>query len=227
VPAPHEAEASGDVARFLERFRRFGAAPGVETYLALFHPEATLFDSGMPRPLTVPEIPEHIAGILKLVPDFRMEPERWRSHAPTIFVEAHNQATLAGARVEWPSVYCIDLRGDQVIRGRRYYDRRPLFARLSPEIAKVPAIACEAPRVGRSVPPEPIGLASLRGLVPDLKAKLLCEAGDDTLVMREWELRGTRAGQPLRCGLVDRFDLDAGRVAAGAAYFDTLALPAA
>lgn len=215
------------VARFLERFRRFGAAPGVETYLALFHPKATLFDSGMPRPLTVPEIPEHIEGILKLVPDFRMTPERWRFREPTIFVEAHNQATLAGARVEWASVYCIDLRGDQVIRGRRYYDRRPLFARLSPEIAKRPAIECEPAPVGRPMPAEPLGLASLRRVVPDLEAKLLCEAGDETLVVREWELAGTRDGSAVRVGFVDRFDLEAGRVASAAAYFDTLALPPA
>ena len=48
--------------RFLERFRAFGAQPDVARYLALFHPDATLFDSGMQRPITVPEIPEHIEG---------------------------------------------------------------------------------------------------------------------------------------------------------------------
>ena len=57
-----------DADRFLERFRAFGAQPDVARYLALFHPDATLFDSGMERPITVPEIPEHIEAILKLVP---------------------------------------------------------------------------------------------------------------------------------------------------------------
>ncbi len=33
-----------DVDGFLTRFRAFGAAPGVDTYLPLFHPDATLFD---------------------------------------------------------------------------------------------------------------------------------------------------------------------------------------
>ena len=52
----------------------------------------------MPRPITVPEIPEHIEGILKLVPDFEMTPERWRFREPTIFVEAHNQASFGKRR---------------------------------------------------------------------------------------------------------------------------------
>src|SRR4030095_5031061 len=85
-----------DVDRFLERFSRFGAAPSVATYLGLFDPEATLFDSGMPRPIRVPEIPEHTEGILRLVPAFRMAPERWRVRGTTLFVEAKNQASLAG-----------------------------------------------------------------------------------------------------------------------------------
>ena len=51
-----------DADGFLERFRAFGAQPDVARYLALFDPDATLFDSGMERPITVPEIPEHIEG---------------------------------------------------------------------------------------------------------------------------------------------------------------------
>ena len=44
-------------------------------------------------------------------------------------------------------MYCIDLRADRVIRGRRYYDRRPLFARLSSELAAKPAFDGGAPLV--------------------------------------------------------------------------------
>lgn len=218
---------SDDVARFLDRFRHFGAAPSVESYVALFHPAATLFDSGMPRPLTVPEIPEHIAGILKLVPDYEMTPERWRFREPTIFVEAHNRATLVGAPIEWPSIYCIDLRGDQVIRGRRYYDRQPLFGRLSPEISARPAFAPDLPPRGAAIPRDPVAFASLCRLVRSLEAKLLTEAGDESLVLREWEITGDANGQPVRFRLADRIDLAGGRVAEAAVYFDTLAIPAA
>ena len=184
-----------DADRFLERFRAFGAQPDVARYLALFHPDATLFDSGMERPITVPEIPEHIEGILKLAPDFHMAPERWRLRGVTIFVEAHNQATLGGRRVEWPSVYVIDLRGDQVIRGRRYYDRRPLVSRV------LPGVSSEAPAV------------------PDLERELLGWAGDDALFFLEWRARGTVGGRPVALGIAERLDGGASR-----AYFDTLAL---
>jgi len=150
-----------DVQGFLERFTAFGRAPGVETYLPLFHPEATLFDSGMPRPITVSEIPEHIEGILKLVPDFRMVPERWRARQGTLFVEAGNQASLGRDQAFWRSVYCVDLQGDRVIRGRRYYDRRGLYARLNPALPALPA----DPPVAETPPPLAAPPATPRDLV--------------------------------------------------------------
>jgi hypothetical protein len=61
-----------DIERFLDRFATFGARPGAESYLELFHPDATLHDAGMEQPLTVAEIPAHIEGILARVPDFRI-----------------------------------------------------------------------------------------------------------------------------------------------------------
>lgn len=138
-----------DVARFLERFRRFGAEPGVETYLALFHPEARLYDEGMPRPIEVPEIPEHIAGVLALVKGFRMRVERWRARDGRVFVEAANTGEIAGEPVGWRAVYRIELDGSHVRDGRRYFDRAPLVARLDPTLPRLdlaPA-ACE-PRAG-------------------------------------------------------------------------------
>jgi hypothetical protein len=225
---------AAEIERFLSLFRRFGAAPCVDFYLALFDPAATLFDSGMLRPVTVPEIPEHIEGILKLVPDFEMTPERWRFREPTIFVEAHNQACFGSALAEWASVYCIDLRGDRVIRARRYYDRRPLFARLSPELAAKPAFGGGAPlaieaQVGdaNAVAAHCAERAAERGRsfgIEGLAMQLATWAGDHALAFLEWTATGERDGQPLRFGVADRYDLAAGRVTASHAYFDSLAI---
>lgn len=225
---------AAEIERFLALFRRFGAAPCVEFYLAFFDPEATLFDSGMPRPITVPEIPEHIEGILKLVPDFEMTPERWRFREPTIFVEAHNQASFGKELVEWPSVYCIDLRGDRVIRGRRYYDRRPLLARLSPELAAKPAFDGGAPLAIDALVTDAEALAAhcatraaerARSFgIDGFSMQLATWAGDDSLAFLEWTATGERAGQPLRFGVADRYDLTEGRVTESRAYFDSLAL---
>jgi ketosteroid isomerase-like protein len=225
---------AAEIERFLALFRRFGAAPSAAFYLALFDAEATLFDSGMPRPITVPEIPEHIEGILKLVPDFEMTPERWRFREPTLFVEAHNQASFGKELVEWPSVYCIDLRADRVIRGRRYYDRRPLFARLSPELAAKPAFSGGAPlaidtlvadaaTLARHCESRAAERASSFG-IDGLALALATWAGDASLAFLEWTATGERSGQPLRFGVTDRYDLADGRVTASRAYFDSLAL---
>jgi hypothetical protein len=204
-----------DVAGFLERFRAFGEKPCAATYLPLFHPGATLFDSGMERPLRVPEIPAHIEGVLALVPDFRMVSERWRERGGTVFVEAANRATLGGRSVEWPSVYCVDLAGDRVIRGRRYYDRRPLFALVDPALPALPALA-----------PGPPDHRLLGRLLPGLSLALEAWAGDDALLFFEWTARAEVAGAPVRIGIVERIDLRAQPAPDARWYFDTLALAA-
>jgi hypothetical protein len=215
-----------DVDRFLERFSRFGAAPSMATYLDLFDPEATLFDSGMPRPIRVAEIPEHIEGILRLVPDFRMAPERWRVCGTTLFVEAQNQASLAGKPLRWHSVYCMDLTGDRVMRGRRYYDRRPLFAALNAELPALPTSALRPggdplPVAGGAEASRPAFARRLESCLGALTLTPLLSAGDDSLRFIEWHIDAGRAGETFSFGAAERVDLRAGNTLA---YFDTLAL---
>jgi limonene-1,2-epoxide hydrolase len=139
--------------QFLKRFERFGSEPSVESYLALFHPEALLFDDGMERPIGVAEIPAHIAGVLTLVKGFRMTPERWRARGDVVMVEAHNRGEVAGRPVSWRAVYRIELDGALVRNGRRYFDRAALLAVLDPNTPSVaprlaPAPEDAAPRAG-------------------------------------------------------------------------------
>jgi ketosteroid isomerase-like protein len=77
-------------------------------------------------------------GILRLLPDLRITVNRWRARDHTVFVDAQNSATLAGRKILWDAVYCVTLRGDRVIRGRRYYDRAPLLARVHPPLPSLP-----------------------------------------------------------------------------------------
>lgn len=182
---------SQSVESFLERFAAFGNRPGVETYLPLFHPEATLFDAGMERPITVPEIPGHLEGILKLVPDFRMTPERWRQRDGTLFVEARNEATVGRTPARWRSVYCVDLEADRVRRGRRYYDRRGLFALLNPALPALPGYAPVAAEAGPVADPIEGPEAVVRAYGA---AWVAVGAGDLARVFRE---DGTLAGPDL------------------------------
>lgn len=146
IPDPsHEERAA-----FLKRFERFGAEASVETYLALFHPEARLFDDGMERPIGVAEIPAHIAGVLNLVRGFRMRVERWRARGRVVFVEAHNAGAIAGKPVAWRAAYRIELDGSLVRDGRRYFDRAPLLAALDP--TRPVTLAALAPGAGAAAP---------------------------------------------------------------------------
>jgi ketosteroid isomerase-like protein len=126
------------IEQWVEQFRGFGARPSPERYAALFDPEGTVFDPGMERPLPATEVTPHMAGILKLMPDLHFTIARWRAQGDTVFVEAHNSATVAGQKMLWDAVYCVRLREGRVIRGRRYYDRVPLLARMSPTFPALP-----------------------------------------------------------------------------------------
>jgi hypothetical protein len=134
---PAERRRDDGVVRFLERFVRFGAEPSVATYMPLFHREATLFDDGMERPISYGEIPASIEATLALAQGFVMVPERWRERGGVVFVEARNEATILGARAAWRSVYRVELEGDLVRRGRRFYDRAPLLAALDPTLPRL------------------------------------------------------------------------------------------
>lgn len=145
-----------DRAAFLERFARFGASPSVASYLALFHEDATLFDDGMERPITRAEIPASIQMTLALIPGFVMVPERWRSGGAAVFVEARNEAKIAGEPAHWRSLYRVVLEGSRVLRGRRFFDRAPLLARLDPSLPRLPALVPEAGAgASPAVPAEP------------------------------------------------------------------------
>jgi hypothetical protein len=133
-------------AQFLKRFEHFGSEPSAERYLALFHPEATLFDDGMEHPIGVAEIPAHIEGVLALVKGFRMQPERWRARGRHVMVEAYNHGEVAGHAVSWRAVYRIELEGSRVRDGRRYFDRAALLAVVDPATPSVtPRLAPDAP----------------------------------------------------------------------------------
>lgn len=126
------------VGQWVEQFADFGARPSPSRYVALFDPEGTVFDPGMARPLQVGEMARHMQGILTLMPDLHITVNRWRARGQTVFVDAQNSATLAGRKILWDAVYCVTLREGRVIRGRRYYDRAPLLARVHPALPSLP-----------------------------------------------------------------------------------------
>ncbi len=125
-------EAAPDLDGFYQRFTAWGADATVDGYVDLFDPDATLFDSGMPEPLPASGIRALITGTLGLLQGFRFEPVRQGrgpadGTADTLYLEARNTAVIGGEAVTWPAVYCVTVRGDRVLRGRRYYDQSAIL----------------------------------------------------------------------------------------------------
>lgn len=242
--------------------------------MPLFHPDVTLFDDGMERPVGYEEIPASITATLALAQGFRMVPERWRHRDGVVFVEARNEATILGTPCRWQSVYRVRLDGDRVIDGRRYYDRAPLLATFDPATPRLPSLQATQPVqaaplacLDRGVTPhELVGICArgwsdgawstlasllredatwhapgldvavpradvtgyrarfarlLGGAVPQVRAW----AGDDTLLLVEWRADvPTPTGATYALGMVERFDLVAGRVLAARTYLDSASL---
>ena len=120
---------------FLARFFDFGNDPTPERYLDLFDPQGTVQHPGMARPLARPEIPAFISAALSTVPDFRLRPVHWCARGEAVFVEAASSGTVRGTHVTWPAMYCVNLRGDRVIRGRAHYDRAAVLSSFEPDLA--------------------------------------------------------------------------------------------
>ncbi len=128
--APVHGDLEPDAEAFLRRFLAWGRAASVAGYIELFDDEATLWDAPMETGLTKAGIGPAIAATLAVAPDFRFAAERIAVGGRQTFVEARNEATVGGQRLSWVAVYCVQRRGDRVLRGRRSYDQCELQGRL-------------------------------------------------------------------------------------------------
>lgn len=129
---------------FLSRFRRFGATPDPALYEDLFDPdEGTVLHPGMKEPLHRRHVGAYMERVLLTLPGFGFKILTTAVEGDTAFVEARNRADLGGETVEWNTVYCLTLRGSRVLRGRAYFDRIPMMARLMPAVTLAEAAAWE------------------------------------------------------------------------------------
>ena len=228
-----------DAARWFALFRAFGQAPSPDSYAAVFHPEGEVADAGMATPTPAAQVREAIAHVLRLMPDLRIDMQRYRARGDAVFVEAANTGTINGTPVAWNAVYRVHLRDGLVHRGRRFYDQARVFRALRPDLGwlpPLPATAGEGPATyadllpGAPVTaafapeavievadqPAPILRTALSRHLTGAPFAVVDHAGDDTLAFVEWQ-RGDLLG-------IDRLDLSGGRIVAMRRYFDTLGL---
>lgn len=114
---------------FIEAFEHAWRDP-VTRFASLFHPDGTLFQQGMERPLTRGEIPDHVAAIRALLPDHRVEVERWAANHEDVFIEWTSTATFRGSEVCWGGASRFTLLDGLILEEVAYFDTLPLRAAI-------------------------------------------------------------------------------------------------
>lgn len=228
-----------DAARWFELFRAFGKAPSPDSYAAVFHPQGEVADAGMATPTPASQVHDAISHVLRLMPDLRIDMQRYRARGDAVFVEAANTGTINGTPVAWNAVYRVHLRDGLVHRGRRFYDQTHVFRALRPDLGWLPPLAAPtgegpatyaellpgAPVTAAFAPdavievadqPAPVPRAALSRHLVGVPFTAVDYAGDGALAFVEWR-RGDLLG-------IDRLDLSGGRIVSMRRYFDTLGL---
>lgn len=137
---------------FVERFEKAWQDPAAR-FVELFHPEGTLYQQGMEHPLGRNEIPGHIATLLTLVPDLRVEVKSWAVNGDDVFIEWTNTATFGDRPISWDGASRFTLRDGLVTEEIAYFDTLPLRALVDPSLEQgnmfaAAADALEARKVG-------------------------------------------------------------------------------
>lgn len=112
---------------FVKKFQHAWRDP-IARFASLFHPEGTLFQQGMERPLKRDEITAHVSRVLTLMPDQRIEVKRWGANRDDVFIEWSASATLRGQAIEWSGASRFTLRDGLILEEIAYFDTLPLRA---------------------------------------------------------------------------------------------------
>ena len=118
---------------FVEKFEWAWQDPAAR-FVELFHPDGTLYQQGMERPLRRDEIPGHIATILTLLPDLRVEVKAWAVNNDDVFIEWNNHATFGDRPISWDGASRFTLRDGLVTEEISYFDTLPLRALVDPSL---------------------------------------------------------------------------------------------
>ena len=117
-------------AAFVQRFAEVWAAPRPESFPALLQPGAATRWPGIGE-VTAEQYPEHIARILQLFGDLRLEVVDHAATADGVMIAWKAHATLGGQAREWSGVDRFVLRDGRVAGGEITYDTSIVTEALS------------------------------------------------------------------------------------------------
>lgn len=113
-------EAADYVARFATHWNPL--VP--EALAALMHEDTRNRIPPMTAPADRAGVIAHFEGVKRLLPDLRLEVERWASAGDAIFIEWVARATVAGKKLSWNGVDRVQVRDGKTYAAEAYWDTR-------------------------------------------------------------------------------------------------------
>lgn len=136
APTPEQLAAASDiVGRFAQRWSR----PAAADLRDLMHADTRNQIPPMREPADREGVIEHFRGVLRQLPDLRIEVERWAPTGDAVMIEWIASATVAGKPLTWSGVDRFNVRGDRMYEAMVYWDTRGLAERMAAAIAQAGA----------------------------------------------------------------------------------------
>jgi ketosteroid isomerase-like protein len=114
-------------AEFVERFKRFWAAPDPAALDALLHEDAHLVQPLLPEARSRAAYAQAMRRLLAVMPDLHGRTRRWGQTEDGVLIEHTLAGTLGGKPFSWDLTDRITLRDDRVLERIAYFDPLPLL----------------------------------------------------------------------------------------------------
>jgi len=123
-----EVSAMSDAEDFVERFRRYWAAPSLGGFEIALAEDVVLVQPLSPRMRGLEEVRAGFTPIFAWLPDLHGEVDRWGAEGNVVYIEFRLIATIGGKPFEWPVVDRFVLREDGKASERvTYFDPLPIM----------------------------------------------------------------------------------------------------
>ncbi|MCK1323550.1 nuclear transport factor 2 family protein [Bradyrhizobium sp. 156] len=125
----------------VNRFAARWAKPDADALRDLMHPDTRNLIPPMTEPGNREAVVEHFRGVLKMLPDLRLEVIRWAPTGDAVLIEWRAIASVAGQSLTWTGVDRFNIRGDAMYEASVYWDTRGLAEKMGAIVAAAQAAA--------------------------------------------------------------------------------------
>ncbi len=113
----------------------------IRQFVQLFHPEGTLLQQGMGKPIPRDQIPAHTGRVLALIPDVRIKPVHWAANGEVVLIEWSASGTFRDRKVQWGGASRFTLCDGLILEEIAYWDTLTLRALIDPSLKQGDLVA--------------------------------------------------------------------------------------